>query len=105
MIQKIKLGQNTFTLCECSCSKDQPYADDHFPSFYEDYTKAFYMYKKLVNKCSAGADKAAQELVVNPPYLPGPWEVKSRRAGLPDLKDYNLYYGVHYNGLHILSIK
>lgn len=85
---------------ECNCK--EPYADGALPSFYTDERKAVFMWSKLKEKCKRGADRAHSELVVDPNP---PWEVISRREPLPNLKDYNLYFGVHLNGLHILTVK
>lgn len=91
---------------ECSCTLDTVYADGSKPSFYTDATKATYMWKKLRAKMLVGRGKADRELVVDPPYVQSTngWEVRSRAEPRP-LKEYDLYYGVHLNGLHVISIK
>jgi hypothetical protein len=86
-------------LVECTCTPETVYADGSKPSFYTDEKKAVWMFVKLQMKAHAGSVRAQSELVVSP----ASGEVIRRIPPLPNLKDYNLYYGVHLNGLHIIS--
>lgn len=72
-------------LVECSCSLEKPYADGSLPIYYTDKSKAIYMWKKLRQKAIDGSQR-----------------VRDGEA-LPNLQDYNLYYGVHLNNEHVLT--
>lgn len=86
---------------ECTCSPDTEYADGSKPSFYTDEKKAIWMFVRLQAKKNQGMARSQLELVVDP--ISG--EVVRRLPPLPRLKDYNLYFGVHLNGLHILTTR
>jgi len=76
----------TFITVECSCKPDLEYADGNKPSYYIDEKKAAYMYNKLRSKARIDHTKV--------------------QAGDPrELKEFNMYFGVHLNGGHIISIK
>lgn len=82
---------------ECNCKVDEEYADGNKPSFYTDEKKAVYMWMRCKSKCFSGQKRLAQEIQVKNDEL-----IRVLPA-LP-LKEYNFYFGVHLNGLHIMNI-
>jgi hypothetical protein len=89
-----------FITIECTCALRPEYADGAKPSFYVDEKKAAYMFLKLRDKAASGQARVQKELIIlqNGDTVQG-------LPPLPNLRDYNLYFGVHLHGLHVLSIK
>lgn len=75
-----------FVTRECACKPGEQFPDGNHPSFYTDSVKAEYMYRKL--KAKARADHA---------------RISLGSAG--DLSLFDIYFAVHLNGEHIISIK
>lgn len=74
-------------VCTCKPPEEETFADGSQASFYSDETKAVWMWRKLKAKAIAGSQRVRDNEL------------------LPNLKDYNLYFGVHLNGEHILTVK
>ena len=87
-----------FHLVECNCKVDEEYVDGSKPSFYTDERKAAYMFNRLKVKCKIGQVRLQRELQVIGD------ELIRCLPPLP-LKEYNLYFGVHLNGLHIMKVE
>lgn len=71
---------------ECTCY-DNLYADDSMPVNYIDEKKAIYMWTKLKRKAQIGLERCRNGEI------------------LPSLLGYNMFYGVHLNGLHIMTVR
>lgn len=105
-----------FITVECTCKEGEPYVDGVLPVFLRgDPQKAAYRWKKSKEKAEAGSTRAWNEIIflgvkygeltVPERTYPQGEDVLIVTRPLPNLRDYNLYYGVHLNGLHILSVK